>query len=267
MRPILDEKNLLKHMKSFYTITRCKVVVFDTDFNEIFAYPTHHCSFCQRMHSAHPGQCDISGTDFCKKSSSISGLYIGKCYAGLTEAVFPLIQNNITVGYIMFGQVFTQLSPSIKNNSKNSLFTPNDKITTKTIDEIHACADILQALAHFITLKGMITPPPADFAIKIKNYIDNNLSDDLTSEALSKKFMINRTDLYNITAPYMPGGILQYIIKARLDKAKELLITTDMGVRAIAEAVGYDDYNYFCKCFKKNFDIAPTKLRKNSKTE
>ncbi len=265
MKPILDEKKILKHMKSFYTITRCKVVIYDTDFNEIFAYPSHNCSFCQRMHDEFPNKCDESSAAFCKKSSSMSGLYIGKCHAGLTEAVFPLVQDSITVGYIMFGQVRTQLSQYIKEDPKTTLYKPSDKIITKTIGEIQACADILQALAHLITLKDMITPAPTDPAIRIKNYIDNNLSSDLTAETLCKKFILNRNDLYTVTAPYMPDGVLQYIIKARLEKAKELLTTTDMGVKAIAEAVGYDDYNYFCKCFKKAFDTAPTKMRKSAK--
>lgn len=45
----------------------------------------------------------------------------------------------------------------------------------------------------------------------------------------------------------------------RLLKAKELLQATDMSVAEIATAVGFSDYNYFLRAFKKAFGISPKK--------
>ena len=49
----------------------------------------------------------------------------------------------------------------------------------------------------------------------------------------------------------------------RIQKAKELLRDESLSVEAIAEQVGYNDYFYFTKVFKKNTGISPSKYRKN----
>lgn len=48
-----------------------------------------------------------------------------------------------------------------------------------------------------------------------------------------------------------------YLISFRIDKAKELLTTTSMNCRSVAEAVGYYDYAQFSKIFKKYVGQSP----------
>ena len=46
-------------------------------------------------------------------------------------------------------------------------------------------------------------------------------------------------------------------------KAKELLADETLSIDAIAEMVGYKDYFYFTKVFKKTEGISPSKYRKS----
>lgn len=45
----------------------------------------------------------------------------------------------------------------------------------------------------------------------------------------------------------------------RIGKARELLKTTDMSLSEISEAVGFNDYFYFIKKFKKETGVTPGK--------
>lgn len=56
----------------------------------------------------------------------------------------------------------------------------------------------------------------------------------------------------------MDMTINRYIKQYRLEKAKELLDTTQFGIAKIAAAVGFQNTNYFSKCFKKNYGISPS---------
>ena len=58
-------------------------------------------------------------------------------------------------------------------------------------------------------------------------------------------------------------GIEQLTRKLRVDAAKKLLTQTTLPVSEVAARVGYDDYNYFIKVFKKETDFTPAKYRKN----
>lgn len=54
----------------------------------------------------------------------------------------------------------------------------------------------------------------------------------------------------------------QYIIKTKIDRAKELMAFTDKNISEIAEAVGFTDQNYFSRIFKKSVGVTPTQYRR-----
>ena len=47
----------------------------------------------------------------------------------------------------------------------------------------------------------------------------------------------------------------------RMERAKQLLLTTDLSLAAVSEAVGFNDYFYFMKKFKKETGITPGHFR------
>ena len=53
----------------------------------------------------------------------------------------------------------------------------------------------------------------------------------------------------------------EYLISLRLNKAKELLRTTDHRSSQIAFDVGYNDAHYFSYIFKKNMKMTPSEYR------
>ncbi len=55
----------------------------------------------------------------------------------------------------------------------------------------------------------------------------------------------------------------EYITAKRVQKAKELLADERLSVEKVANEVGYKDYFYFTKVFKKAVGISPSKYRKN----
>ena len=56
--------------------------------------------------------------------------------------------------------------------------------------------------------------------------------------------------------------ISDYVLKLRMEKAKELIEIEDNKLSTIAELVGYTDAGYFSKCFKEMFGFAPSELIK-----
>ena len=55
----------------------------------------------------------------------------------------------------------------------------------------------------------------------------------------------------------------KYISLIRMTKARELLLTGEVTVQQVAEAVGFRDVYSFCKAFRKVHDCSPTQYRKD----
>ena len=52
-------------------------------------------------------------------------------------------------------------------------------------------------------------------------------------------------------------SLMSYLAQVRVEKAQELIASTEYKLVQIAEAVGYDDYQYFTKVFKKISGVTP----------
>lgn len=57
----------------------------------------------------------------------------------------------------------------------------------------------------------------------------------------------------------------EYIIRMRLEAAKNMLISSDGQISDIAESCGFSDVYYFSKVFKKELDETPSSFRKQNK--
>lgn len=60
---------------------------------------------------------------------------------------------------------------------------------------------------------------------------------------------------------------VQFMLKIRIGRAKELLDFTDKPIAEIAEASGFPDQSYFARIFKKFTGISPTQYRRTGNAE
>lgn len=84
---------------------------------------------------------------------------------------------------------------------------------------------------------------------------DSVLDDAAQMIGYSKRYMCRRF------SEEMGVSILQYITMLRIDKAKELLLSSGHSVRQIAELLYFNDSARFCKTFKKYTGMTPTQYR------
>lgn len=59
-----------------------------------------------------------------------------------------------------------------------------------------------------------------------------------------------------------PGG---YLASARINRARELLVSTDLTLAAIASECGFENEYYFSSSFKKSTGVPPGRYRRESR--
>ena len=98
----------------------------------------------------------------------------------------------------------------------------------------------------------------------IKKYIDNNYFNKITVTDISKKFNLSDKYIRNLFVKYVGVSTKQYIQNKRMERAKTLLLETDISISTVALSVGYDDALLFSKMFSKHFSLSPQKYRKQN---
>lgn len=100
---------------------------------------------------------------------------------------------------------------------------------------------------------------------EIKYYIDLNYPSNLSVTEIAEKFGFNPSYLSRTFTKKFGISPKQYILKKKINKACELLITTDLNISIIASSLSFEDQLSFSKTFKKNKGCSPIQFRKNNR--
>lgn len=270
----LSKDSLLSLFMDFNLLTGIKIALFNEFGKEILAYPDSHCPFCAFIRSSMEGNhnCEKSNDNSFRRCQMTKKLEIYHCHAGLIETTAPLIDTGIVIGYIMFGQVtdepdrkkvqaFLTEAASIYNKEHSDLNASIYNISYKSSEQILAAAKILETCTLYVLLNNMISLRRENFIRNLNQFLLTHLSEDLSVDRLTREFNISKNKLYDSCAKYMSTGIAEHIKNLRIKEAKRLLTETDLQIHQISDKVGFNDYNYFCRVFKKEVGIPAKKYR------
>lgn len=96
-----------------------------------------------------------------------------------------------------------------------------------------------------------------DYTALVKQHIQDNYMNEIQLADIALVAQISPGYLSARFKQDTGVSFTTYLISFRIDKAKELLTTTSMNCRSVAEAVGYYDYAQFSKIFKKYVGQSP----------
>ena len=94
-----------------------------------------------------------------------------------------------------------------------------------------------------------------------KDYIRGNYNRDISLDDVSRAVNISPYYFSKIFKENTGENFIEYLTNIRIDKAKELLGTTEYSMKEICSMVGYSDPNYFSRSFKKNVGVTPTEYK------
>ena len=97
---------------------------------------------------------------------------------------------------------------------------------------------------------------------QIVAYITENLDNsDLSVEKLSRMCNISSVHFRRIFSHIYHLSPVKFIILARINKAKELLMSESCPISEIAEKCGFENHYYFSKVFKSETQMSPSQFR------
>lgn len=100
---------------------------------------------------------------------------------------------------------------------------------------------------------------------RIINYLNENYEQKISLEQIAHNMYLSPVYISKIFKEETGESPINYLIKIRLEKAKEILLNSEGGsIKSIANQVGYDDVYHFSKLFKKYYGISPLYYKKRA---
>lgn len=257
-------------------ITKVNCVLYDKDFHILRAYTDNMCPFCKlvRRDPASLEKCLACDRMGLSRAMETGKPYRYKCHMGLTETVTPILCEDVVVGFMMAGQnllredletvrAHVEHFPLESERLEMRLALSRMRFTENA--ELTAMSDLTQICASYLYMKKLIRFRETPLCLRVKQYIDAHLTDELSVESLCRIFSVSKSSLYLLSREATGKGVTDYIREARVRRAGELLKADGITVSAVAEQVGYTDVGYFTKVFKKQVGCTPTAWRKQGK--
>lgn len=98
-------------------------------------------------------------------------------------------------------------------------------------------------------------------AEQIRQYINEHFSEELTLSGLASKYGVEKSYLSRIFRQETGKNLMPYIAEKRIERGKELIRENSLSLTEISYLVGYDDYTYFNRVFRKIEGISPSEYR------
>lgn len=97
---------------------------------------------------------------------------------------------------------------------------------------------------------------------EVQTYIDRHFQDSISLETVSQHFFVSKEHLSRVFKTVTGENLSDYIIRKRMEKARELIVEQRLAIKHVAQMMGYDDLAYFYRVFKKHFGLTPGGLRR-----
>jgi AraC-like DNA-binding protein len=98
-----------------------------------------------------------------------------------------------------------------------------------------------------------------------RTILDENFDKHITIPELARQSGINEAKLKEGFRELFGNSIHSYLLQLRLEKARQLLLTTTLTITDITYHIGYSHVTHFTSMFKKETGITPGAWRKKYK--
>ena len=91
--------------------------------------------------------------------------------------------------------------------------------------------------------------------------MENNIEEPISPSLLAKDVGMSTRQLERLFRRYLNRSPKRYYMELRLQKARNLLMQTDMSVINVALACGFASPSHFSKCYRAHYDTTPYRER------
>lgn len=269
-----------------YITTNVSCLAIDTQNRSLTEIPQchiEHC-FCQKLGKQmgiHIGYDHLYKK--CSVSTNINQQLIYECPFGLSNIIVPIFEGKDLVAALQAGPILT-MKPMEFIEKK---ILPRWKLREKDIDILleslksYPQGDSSYVIALSELASGLIEnnstllkesegahhePGEAhsigdDRIATIVDFITSNYAENITLTDAAKYAYVNPSHLSREFNKKMNCNFRSYLNGIRIEKAKELLIDSDLSLAEIGNQVGFADQSYFNKIFRKQENLTPGQYR------
>lgn len=262
LKYITQMQDLDKIMGVLYRILDIRITFFDMRGYEQDTFNIKEMSqFCTKFRQDKENDrkcisCDLQHLKFAKEAKTN---HIYHCHQGLLEGIIPLYdRHDVYIGAIVFGQLRdSNIDIQTDDKKEKELYFQLKILSVKEMEDI---ALLLKLVSEYIIENEIIKYKNKPWVEVIEEYIKNHLDRKIEIKELAE--LINRSTSFLSHNFFKEFGMSpkQYILKGKMNKAKEMLANGE-SVKITGLELGFYDEFHFSKAFKTYWKDSPKNFK------
>ncbi|MEK0317700.1 helix-turn-helix domain-containing protein [Cohnella sp. 56] len=137
---------------------------------------------------------------------------------------------------------------------------PGAEAASRSVARLRQWASEVLDAAYALLAEGESESPAV---LKVKAHIAAHLDRDLTREELAAHVFLNPAYLSRLFRKETGMVLTDYLLQEKMRRASDLLVGTDCTISEIADSLGYGNFSYFARLFRKVYGMSPHDYRKS----
>jgi AraC-like DNA-binding protein len=109
-----------------------------------------------------------------------------------------------------------------------------------------------------------ISSPSGQLIDRALAFLNRNFAKVVSDDELARELGLSTSHFRFLFKEATGQPFHRYLIALRLERAKKLLVETDMPISEVAAAVGFSGLAHFSRAFAQRFNVSPSNLRRGS---
>jgi len=157
-----------------------------------------------------------------------------------------------------------QSDPDVYDNHKTLVSNLQLNQRRPFCDKVESRGIIFILMSRFLKYATPKTEVKDDRIHQIITYIRKNLGQHLDIDMLANKCCMSKDHFIRVFKNAMGLTPNVYVTTKKMERAELMLVTTNLPVKQVADEMGYEDYSYFNRLFKKSTGMTPQQYRKEN---
>ncbi len=204
-----------------------------------------------------------------------------RCHAGLTEFMVPVIRDGETIALLQCGQVHDRppteaewrsarrdlVQEGIDSRPLRRLFQQNRVLTLEQQNDLLALLELAASrLSHADEHRLGAEPGRMQMQLgRAVTFIEAHLEERLTLSKVARAANVSTRSLMRLFKREIGTSVIEFILRRRISRARDLLKRTDNTCAEIAFESGFGSVQHFNRIFRRMEQMPPRQWRQHTR--
>ncbi|MGL4737072.1 MAG: response regulator transcription factor [Cellulosilyticaceae bacterium] len=193
-----------------------------------------------------------------KIQSALTSNHLGAINLLISELLAPTTLEEIDIRLAL--KIFNLFTTHYHVENEDLYLYNFDQLTQKYENFSDMLAAVYEMGCQELPLETLSNTYNNNF-IHLLKFINQNYTKDITIREVSESLNLSPNYISQLFKKETGSTYTKYLTQLRVEKAKQLLVQSNLSINEICEQVGYNDYFYFLKIFKKYVGVSPGKYK------